>query len=120
MNNSKYIPLVYSKKVSKKRVHIFIMQHEFIPYESRRSNLSTYTCDEEGLDELKKMIINNNSYLERYEKSIVLQSDIQKPLPTEDWNDYALQRLVSNDLLDYDNVVIVYDTSFKDIITVRI
>jgi hypothetical protein len=120
MNNSKYIPLAYSKKISKKRVHIFIMQHEFIPCQITRSNISTYTYSEEGLNEIKKMIVDNDSYLERYKESIVLQSYIQKPLPTEDWNTYALQRLVNNNLLDYDNVIIVYDTSFRDIITVRI
>lgn len=120
MNNNKYIPLAYSKKISKKKAHLFIMQHEFIPCELKRSNINTYSCDEEGLDKIKMLVINNDKYLERYNKSIVLQSDMQKPLPNEDWNNYALQRLVDNDLLDYDNIVIVYDTAFKDIITIRL
>lgn len=120
MNNNKYIPLAYSKKISKKKAHLFIMQHEFIPCELKHSNLNMYSCDEEGLDKIKMLVMNNDKYLERYNKPIVLQSNIQKPLPNEDWNNYALQRLVDNDLLDYDNVVIVYDTAFKDIITIRL
>ena len=84
------------------------------------SNLNTYSCDEEGLNKIKRMVINNDKYLERYDKPIVLQSNLQKPLPNEDWNNYALQRLVDNDILDYNNIVIVYDTVFKDIITVRL
>jgi hypothetical protein len=96
------------------------MQHEFIPCELKHSNLSVNSCDEEGLDKIKMLVMNNDKYLERYNKPIVLQSNIQKPLLNEDWNDYALQRLVDNDILDYDNVVIVYDTAFKDIITLRL
>ena len=120
MNSNKYIPLAYSKKISKKKAHIFIMQYEFIPCELKYSNLSTYTHDEEGLNKIKRKIVDDDAYLERYEKPIILQSNLQKPLPNEDWNNYALQRLVGNDLLDYDNVVIVYDTAFKDIITIRL
>lgn len=119
MLTQKYIPLVYSRRVNMKKVHIYLMQCEFVPEEIDHTNLNAYSADHAGVEAIKEMVRGNSSYLERVSGSIRITEYSHKPSPKADWNDYAIQRLISNDLLEYDNVVIVYSTLYNDIITIR-
>jgi len=119
MLTQKYIPLVYSRRVNMKKVHIYLMQCEFVPAEIDHTNLNAYSADSAGVEAIKEMVRDNSSYLERVSGSIRITEYSHKPSSKVDWNDYAIQRLISNDLLEYDNVVIVYSTLYNDIITIR-
>ena len=115
----KYIPLVYSRKVNCKTVYIYLMQHEFIPVDVNHTNFNVYGSNQEGIEAIKAMVNRNSDYYERIDKSIRVDNNISKPSLKTDWNHYAIQRLISNDLLEYDNVIIVYSTMHNDIITIR-
>ena len=119
MNIPQYIPLVYSRKVSAKRAQIYLMQYEFIPAELYHLDINSYSTDEAGETALKAMVEANNSYYEKYDKGIIVDKYPVKPTPKADWNYYALQRLIHNELLDHNYIVIVYSTQFKDLITIR-
>ena len=95
------------------------MQCEFVPEEIDHTNLNVYSADHAGVEAIKEMVRANSNYLERVNGSIRITEYSHKPSPKADWNDYAIQRLISNDLLEYDNVVIVYSTLYDDIITIR-
>lgn len=114
----KYIPLVYSKRVNCKKAYIYLMQYEFIPAEVNHTNLNVYSADKDGVEAIKEMVRENSNYYERLNK-IVIDDDTIKPSPKADWNEYAIQRLLNNDLLEYDNVIIAYSTMYNDIITIR-
>ena len=115
----KYIPLAYSRRVNDKKAYIYLMQYEFIPAEINHTNLNVYSADKEGVEAIKEMVRGNSNYYERLNK-IVIDDDTVKPSPKADWNEYAVQRLLNNDLLEYDNVIIVYSTMYNDIITIRL
>lgn len=115
----KYIPLAYSRRVNDKKAYIYLMQYEFIPAEINHTNLNVYSADKEGVEAIKEMVRGNSNYYERVSGSIRITEYSHKPSSKVDWNDYAIQRLISNDLLEYDNVVIVYSTLYDDIITIR-
>ena len=114
----KYIPLAYSRRVNGKKAYIYLMQYEFIPAEINHTNLNVYSADKEGVEAIKEMVRENSNYYERLTK-LVIDDDVVKPSSKVDWNEYAVQRLLSNDLLEYDNVIIVYSTVYNDIITLR-
>lgn len=115
----KYIPLAYSRRVNGKKAYIYLMQYEFIPSEIDHTNLNVYNADKDGIEAIKEMVRENSNYYERLTK-LVIDDDVVKPSSKVDWNEYAVQRLLSNDLLEYDNVIIVYSTMYNDIITIRV
>lgn len=118
LTQQKYIPLAYSKRVNCKKAYIYLMQYEFIPAEINHTNLNVYSADKDGVGAIKEMVRENSNYYERLTK-LVIDDDVVKPSSKVDWNEYAVQRLLSNDLLEYDSVIIVYSTVYNDIITIR-
>lgn len=119
LTQQKYIPLAYSRRVNCKKAYIYLMQYEFIPAEIDHTNLNVYSADKEGVEAIKEMVRENSNYYERLTK-MVIDDDVIKPSSKVDWNEYAVQRLLNNDLLEYDNVIIVYSTMYNDIITIRL
>lgn len=111
---NKYIPLVYSVKINPKKVGIYLMQYEFIPNNFDFRSTNTY----DDVENIKTMIKNNESYFERLSKGIRIHN-VTAPSANEDWNEYAIQKLISNDLLGNDNVIVAYSTIYKDVITIR-
>lgn len=113
-----YVILVYSKRKNVRRASdIYIMQHEFIPTVIRKDNM--FESSEAGVVAIKKTIEDNSSYLEKLNHKHRINERYSKPSLYEDWNEYALQRLFANDLPKYESVAVVYDTDYKDIITLR-
>jgi hypothetical protein len=113
-----YVILAYSKKRNK-RADVYIMQHEFVPVTASLGGDNSFPSNESGMFAIKKTVSDNYSYLERLEHRHRIIDRYPKPSINEDWNEYALQRLIANDLLKHESVAVVYDTEYKDIITMR-
>ena len=114
-----YVIVTYSKRKNVRRgaSDIYIMQHEFIPISVREDNL--FTADEAGVAAIMKVVEDNYSYFEKLNHKHRIMDGYSKPALNADWNEYALQRLFHNDLPKYESCVIVYDTEYKDILTLR-
>lgn len=114
-----YVILAYSKRVSKRVTPIYLMQYQFIPSESRLCKDNLFENNESGLAAIREVVRENYSYLERVDHRFQIKDNFAKPSLSEDWNEYALQRLVQNDLPKYESCIVAYNTDHKDITTLR-
>lgn len=99
--------------------NLYLMCHEFIPaFADLRNDDESFDFTSEGYDDMKRMIISNDKYLERIQGKFVA---CKKPRQDCDWVNYAIWKLceiMCNEKIT-SNVAVVYDEKSKDLVTLR-
>lgn len=107
----KYKLLTYSK-MENNTCLLYLMCYEFIPaYFNFKNDDESF----ENIEDIKKLVINNNKYLERVNGKFC---SCGKPNYYSDWINYAVWKLCG--ICDMsENVAIVYDEKSRDLITLK-